>query len=60
MFSQKLIRRLHESLSFGTSRVLTTAIRARKLCISIVCTNQEKLMRDAAINLRAHPEQREL
>ena len=41
-------------------RVLTTAIRDRKMRISVVCTNREKLMRDAAINLRAHPEQREL
>ena len=49
-------------LSSGTGRVsvLTPAIRHRKLRISVVCTNQEKLMRDAAINLRARPEQREL
>jgi len=44
----------------GTDRVLTSAIRHRKMRISVVCTNQEKLMRDAAINLRARPEQREL
>lgn len=30
------------------------------MCVSIVCTIRENLMRDAAINLRARPEQREL
>lgn len=44
----------------GTNAVLTTVIHRRTMRVPIVYTIGDRSMRDAAINLRAHLEQRDL